>query len=99
MFITLKEQGIRVPDGFAITAEAYWTFIEANDLHSKITRHLDTLKTDEGALSRVGRAIRRLFLNAHFPDQITKSILNAYAELCEKYDTDLVDVAWKMPPP
>jgi phosphoenolpyruvate synthase/pyruvate phosphate dikinase len=32
----LREAGIRVPDGFATTAEAYWEFLEANDLREKI---------------------------------------------------------------
>ena len=40
MIRTLKDEGIRVPDGFAITAEAFWKFIEANDLKEKIKFHL-----------------------------------------------------------
>lgn len=45
MIRTLKDEGIRVPDGFAITAEAFWKFLEANDLMEKIKFHLENLKS------------------------------------------------------
>ena len=40
MIRTLKEQGIRVPGGFATTAEAYRRFLEVNELEDKIRKEL-----------------------------------------------------------
>jgi pyruvate,water dikinase len=36
MVQTLKAEGIRVPDGFATTADAYWEFVEVNHLRKKM---------------------------------------------------------------
>ena len=36
MIMTLKKKGIWVPDGFATTADAYWRFLEENDLKDQL---------------------------------------------------------------
>ncbi|WP_390883485.1 PEP/pyruvate-binding domain-containing protein [Kovacikia minuta] len=59
---TLKDQGVRVPDGFAITVDAYWTFLKAEGLKDKLRSHLDDLAQGKQSLAQVGRAIRWLFL-------------------------------------
>jgi len=38
MFSNLSKKGVRIPDGFATTAEAYNYFFEANDLKKKIKK-------------------------------------------------------------
>ena len=93
MIKALKDEGIRVPDGFATTADAYWSFIQSNDLDEKIRDHLGSLEKKEKTLEQTGKAIRRLFLKAHFPDEITNAIAEAYQALSHRYDTDEVDVA------
>ena len=90
---TLKNQGIRVPDGFATTSKAYWEFVEANNLKDKIAQLLKKLKTKEEALDVVGRSIRRLFLHSDFPDSIATSIKEAYTGLCERNKVEELDVA------
>jgi pyruvate, water dikinase len=47
MIRSLKEEGVRVPDGFATTAEAYWRFLEANELKEKIHGHLEDLRNEQ----------------------------------------------------
>ena len=74
MICTLKGEGIRVPDGFATTAEAYWKFLEANDLIGGITGLLNDLKNQKKPLDEVGKAIRSLFLHAEFPEDIAQDI-------------------------
>ena len=66
MIRTLKDEGIRVPDGFAITAEAFWKFIEANDLKEKIKFHMENLKNGDKTLELkvVGKSIRNLFFQS-----------------------------------
>jgi len=93
MIGTLKEKGIQVPDGFATTAEAYWKFLEANDLTAQIKSLLQELKNQKKPLDKVGKAIRSLFLHAEFPEAIAQDIREAYQELCRRYGAEEVDVA------
>ncbi len=93
MIGTLKEEGIRVPDGFATTAEAYWKFLEANDLKEKISQLLDDLHEERKPLAEVGKAIRKLVRQGEFPREIADSIGDFYRELGERYGKEDVDVA------
>lgn len=93
MFSTLSDVGIDVPDGFATTSEAYWAFLEANDLRDEVDRYLHKLQTGEKSLNWVGRSIRRLFLGSEFPPDLREVILSAYHQLAQKYGGDEVDVA------
>ncbi|MEW5744597.1 MAG: phosphoenolpyruvate synthase [Nitrospirota bacterium] len=93
MIRSLKEEGIRVPDGFATTAEAYWKFLGTGGIGSKISSYLDAWRAGTMPLDKAGKAIRRLFLDAEIPEQIAAAVLSAYRELCRRYDTEDVDVA------
>lgn len=93
MIATLKDKGIRVPDGFATTADAYWQFLQANHLTEKIQSHLVELQNNQTPLDKVGKSIRRLFLSADFPADIAAAIKDTYHQLCQRYNTPEVDVA------
>ena len=94
MISNLKDEGIRVPDGFAITAEAFWKYIETNDLKEKIKFHLENLKNGDKTLEfKVGKSIRNLFLQGSFPEELAEAIRKSYRELCRRYASDEVDVA------
>ena len=93
MFATLKKEGIRVPNGFATTAEAYRQFLQHNNLESQIESHLADLETDKQSLEQTGESIRHLFYRAEFPQEIDRAIATAYRELSQNYDTQKVDVA------
>jgi pyruvate,water dikinase len=93
MIRALKDEGIRVPDGFATTAEAYKAFLEANDLLPKIRARLEDWQGGRTSLAQVGKSLRRLFQQAEFPADITSAICQAYRELSERYSVDEVDVA------
>ena len=45
MIVHLRQAGIRVPDGFATTARAYFGYLQANGLTEKITAKLEQLLT------------------------------------------------------
>lgn len=47
MIGALKEEGIRVPDGFATTAETYRHYLAANELETAIRAQLDALAAGE----------------------------------------------------
>jgi len=93
MIGTLKAEGIRVPGGFATTADAYREFLEANDLTEKIRERLEELKAGKKSLEKVGSSIRRFFLRAQLPKQIDGDIRSAYQELCERNDDEEVSAA------
>lgn len=93
MISTLKEKNIRVPDGFATTTKAYRRFLEKNELEDRITEQIKKYQQDKDALHEYGEAIRKLFNEAEMPDDVAESILEAYRELCSRYDSKTVDVA------
>lgn len=93
MIENLKEKGIRIPRGFATTAEAYRDFILRNELEEEIRSKLEAYKKDEISLEKAGHAIRSLFSESAFPDEIAESITDAYEKLSEMYDETSVDVA------
>jgi pyruvate,water dikinase len=93
MLQALKEKGVRVPDGFATTADAYWAFLEANDLQEEIRAHIQDLQSGNASLQETGKGIRRLFRYASFPQDIAGRIMDAYHELGKRYDVKEVDVA------
>lgn len=93
MVQTLKEQGIRVPDGFATTAEAYWTFLEANNLAGRIDEQLQAMQDGKQRLEETGKAIRRMIRGGEFPPELAEEITRAYEALGKRYDHPDVDVA------
>ncbi len=93
MYSKLTPKGIKVPDGFAVTAEAYKYFIQANHLDDKIKENLKGLDPhDVVDLQRRGKAIRNLILNATMPKDLEEAIKEAYRKLEEEYGEN-VDVA------
>ena len=89
----LKESDIRVPDGFAITAQAYRHVLESAGAADKIRDILSDLDTsDMKNLSKKGRRIRRLIRNIQFPEDLHQAVINAYQELEKRYESE-VDVA------
>jgi pyruvate,water dikinase len=94
MIRALKDEGVRVPDGFATTADAYRAFLKANALTERIQAHLDALQSGHHqSLAKVGKEIRDLFRRATFPEEIATEIRQAYHDLSRRYQTDAVDVA------
>jgi pyruvate,water dikinase len=93
MVANLGSTGVRVPPGFATTADAYWRYIEANGLKQKITNALSNLAAGKATLAEVGTAIRRMFLQGEWPPETADAIRAAYAELCKRAGKDEVDVA------
>jgi len=73
---------VRVPDGFATTAAAFWYFLDRNGLKQKIHTLLESLNVDDvPALVRTGAAIRQMVREAPFPPELEAAIRQAYAEL------------------
>ena len=68
MYINLKKRGVPVPNGFAVTAEAYRYFLKYNKLDQKIRDALKGLDTNKiSDLKRRGKKVREIILSGNFP--------------------------------
>jgi pyruvate,water dikinase len=94
MIRELTPKGIAIPNGFAVTADAYRAFLRYNELEAAITEILDGLDTQDvnDLLARTGQ-IRRLILSGDFPDDMAEEIVNCYWQLSEEYGMRAADVA------
>src|SRR3970282_1776454 len=75
----LTPLGIRTPDGFATTADAYRAFLRAADLERLIEdslRHLDVDQIDR--LQAAGGRVRSAILAADLPDALIQGVSDAY---------------------
>ncbi len=95
MFRELRSAGIRVPDGFAVTADAYRHFLSETGLEREIAQMLESLDTrDVAALRAAGSSIRQAILAADLPTDLQTEILKAYLRLCRSSgDSTNLDVA------
>lgn len=86
MYANLTSQGIKVPGGFAITADAYRYFIENAGLERTIRQTLRGLDTKNVVdLKKRGSSARAAILKARFPAELAASITHAYRELGKRY--------------
>jgi pyruvate, water dikinase len=91
MVSNLAAAGVRVPDGFATTADAYRRFLGDTGLAERISAELAGLNTDDvQRLAEVGARIRKLVVAEPFPDDLEADIGAAYAELAGD-ETDQAD--------
>lgn len=82
MVVNLADAGVRVPGGFATTADAFRDFLAVNGLDKRIEGVLEDLDTDDVAeLSRRGGQIRGWILEQPFPQDLERDIRAAYEEL------------------
>lgn len=94
MYGALSRQGLRIPNGFATTAEAYNYFLDSAGLKAKIKKELRGLDThDVKDLMKRGQAVRDLIMSVPFPKDLAAEIATAYKELSAQYKTKSTDVA------
>lgn len=93
MYQKLNPLGIIIPNGFAISAEAYRYFIEENKLGGFIQGELSQLDLKEFSnLQQVSGTIKKEILKSQMPETLAKQLAEFYHELCEKEGRE-VDVA------
>ena len=82
MYNALKSNGINVPNGFALTSEAYRAFVHENGLAAALRDCLFGLDIqDTRNLQERGKRIRSLFLQSELSPKIKQEVLNAYRKL------------------
>ncbi len=94
MLQTLAGTGVRVPDGFAITADAFRLHLGRARLEDEIYDALDSVDIrDVDALARVGARIRQRIRAAALPVEVAGDVIAAYGLLSRAYGEDETDVA------
>ena len=94
MISQLTEKGVRVPTGFATTAEAYRTFLAHNGLSDRISQALAALDVnDVTELARVGKEIRQWILETPFPAELDADIETAWNKMVADAGSDQISVA------
>jgi len=80
----LSAAGVRVPGGFATTAQAFTEFIDTNGLKAKIDQALAKLDVEDvGTLATTGARIREWVASAPFQPELERQIREAYARVAD----------------
>jgi pyruvate, water dikinase len=90
MISQLADTGVRVPGGFATTAQAYRDFLAQSGLDNKINAVLDALDVDDvNELAKRGAEIRQWILDTPFPMDLTIAITEQYQRLVADSTADM----------
>lgn len=82
MMKNLSAYNINIPDGFAVTAEAFFEFMDHNDLTPKIREKMNILDEENlSNLPELAEACRGLVMSGVFSKKLKKSIVEGYENL------------------
>lgn len=87
MVSNLSSLGVKIPNGFAITADAYWYYVRANNLQDSLRAIFEKI-TDYHTIEQVQQAgshARALLYDAVIPDDLASEILDCYQALIHEY--------------
>src|SRR5262245_48033981 len=86
MYRKLRAQGVRVPNGFAITAQAYRHTLDSAKVWPLLHEALDSLNpNDVDDLARRAHAARELVYRTPLPAVLSDEIAQAYRQLADEY--------------
>lgn len=78
---------IPVPNGFVVTANAYYNFLESTSLKQKILTELGDLDVEDSKkLQAAAEKIKTAFMAAEMPAELIEQIKTYYHELCGEFD-------------
>lgn len=90
MYQNLQNEGIRIPNGFAITAEAYINLLDENDAWNQLDVLLDDLDHDDVKKLQVrGKKCRDIIYECTLPDDLVRQVTEGYEALKEEYGDDV----------
>lgn len=90
MYQKLTDLGVKIPNGFAVTTEAYDYFIRFNNLENEIKEILEKTNIyNVVELQNAGEKIRNLIKQGNFPEDLKEEISQAFNELKREYGEDL----------
>lgn len=78
----MTKAGFPVPNGFIVTAYAYFEFIKENKLQEKINEILKTIKYDDNkSLTTASKKIKKLIVEGKLSEALVKEVFTAYKKL------------------
>ena len=90
MYQALTPKGVRIPNGFAVTAQAYRAMLDQAGAWEALHNCMDGLDPDDVEdLARRGSLAREIIYGADLPDDLQQEILQAYHQLQEEYGEGL----------
>jgi pyruvate, water dikinase len=89
----LGKRGIKVPGGFATTADAYRAYLTANNLDARIDDVISSWQDHKITLHEAGSQVRAMILQGDWPKDIRDDILKSYRELSRRAKTTDLPVA------
>lgn len=90
MYQALTPQGILIPNGFAVTAEAYRYVLHQADAWGDLHQALDDLNPDDVAdLTLRARKAREIIYAAPLPEDLKQQIITAFKKLQDQYGNDV----------
>lgn len=94
MYQDLTPQGVKIPNGFATTSDAYWHLLKEAGIMDDLKKAIAGLDKNSGVkeLAENGKKARELIMRAKIPEDLWAEIKTAYDSLSEQYGKD-VDVA------
>ena len=94
MYRNLSKKGVNIPNGFAVTAQSYFYFLEKGEIKKTIQKILSEFNAKSiKSLQKTGKEIRKLILKTPLPEDLEKDIIKNYRKLCKIYKQDDLDVA------
>ncbi|MFH1286952.1 MAG: phosphoenolpyruvate synthase [Candidatus Magasanikbacteria bacterium] len=94
MYSNVRKMGMRIPNGFAVTANVYWDFLDTSELKDEIKKEMLNLDVkDVRELARVSKRVRDMILKAEIPESSQKSIVQAYGKLSQNKKEKNISVA------
>ena len=92
----MRHAGLPVPNGFAITTDAYNRFIQETGTADRINRYMESIPPDQNDISDLqeeSRVIRGIIESQTLPDAIRRRIISCYEELCRVTGVENAPVA------
>jgi len=93
MVSNLSQAGIKVPAGFATTADAYRAYMTYNHLDDLIATTLSQEADGKISLQEAGETIRAAIIKGDWPQDIRDSLIESYRELGKRSGSDELPVA------
>ena len=86
--------GVRVPPGFAVTTDSYYSFLMDAGIKDSIYDILSGLNVDDvDALNLASGRVQELISSSLMPDEVSDAIVGAYSQLCEECSCKDIPVA------
>lgn len=93
MYRDLTGRGVKIPNGFAVAADAYWHVVKTAGVLDELKNVMTGLdKSKVADLALRGKKARDLIISAGLPEDLWAEIKGAYDTLCDEYGAD-ADVA------